>query len=712
MKIANAERPIERISTTIERQFTIKATGKAFRILSSGLYKDKILAIVRELSCNAYDAHIAAGCKQRPFDVHLPNQFEPFFSVRDYGPALSPNQIETVFTTYFESTKTDSNDQIGGLGLGCKSPLSYVDSFNVISRYEGVKRTYTVFFDEGDTPSIIQMSEEDITGDNWEANGLEVKLPVRSDGFYDFRRKAEQVFRYFDVTPNVIGSADFEIEKPIATISGKNYDIISHGSPRVNSGSLAIMGVVAYPIDSNQFDHSVRDLLNSNIDLHFDVGDLDITAGREELSYDRRTKEVLNKRISEVLSDLPNRIITLFSKCENQFDARKLYGDIISDYSQLKSLFPSNKIPYRGLLINSSNFSIDISTDFPKLVALKYDRPVKIRYTEHPASYRTSADRLVLWASDRTHLIYDDCRGVHMASRIRKYREDNPSAEVTVFRTTDAETLNKIKSLLKGGRDFINLSTLEKAPAVQKSPTSVLKLDSYGKINGGAILKRSWNRIVIDPSEEEGIYVPTISGTVQYRGSSCPNFSEVYSNALRLKLFDTTKELFSVPKSMISKFSDQESWDNYFDVIKEAFIQKMAEENWAEGMARSSALSNFSKEYSHISSEMQFFIALAQKLRKDHPIVNFVNVWKMYSDGKNVDYSNHIFLGNFLNVEMPKAPVNNDISAIWKESDKKYTMLRYMFNLSNWRRDLSVMLNEAIEYISVVDGKSCLPAAQ
>ena len=703
MKIANAERQIERISTTTERQFTIKATGKAFRILSSGLYKDKILAVVRELSCNAYDAHIAAGCKQRPFDVHLPNQFEPFFSVRDYGPALSPHQIETVFTTYFESTKTDSNDQIGGLGLGCKSPLSYVDSFNVISRYDGVKRTYTVFFDEDDTPSMVLMSEEDITDYNWEPNGLEVKLPVRSDNFYEFNYAAEQVFKYFDVTPNVVGNADFKLQQPISSISGPNYNVTTDGR-----SARAIMGVVSYPIDKYQVDSKARGILSSAIDLYFDVGDLDITAGREELSYDRRTKDMLNKRVSEVLSDLPNRIVRRFSKCKNQFEARKLYGEIISGYPEIKSLFPNSSIPYRGDLIDSASFSINVH-DFKNLVALRYDRP-KMMYNFHP-SQRLS-DRLIIRSSDVTRLFYDDCRGVHIASRIRKYREDNPNVEVTVFRTADAETLNAITELFKG-KDIVNLSTLERSAPIQKSPTSVMKLCYNRKAYGGSIVKNSWDRVVIDPSEG-GIYVPTVSGTVQYQGGGlwCSNFSEVYSNALKLKLFDTSKELFSIPKSLISKFSDQESWDNYFDVIKEAFIQKMAEEKWAEGMARSSAISNFSKEYSHISSEMPFMIALSQKLREDHPIVNFVNAWKIFFGGKNVDYSIHIALGKFLNVEMPIAPVKDDVSAIWKDSDKKYTMIRYMFRLSSWNRDLPVMLNEAIEYISAVDGKSCLPAEQ
>ena len=41
--------------------FKIKANAKAFKILTSNLYTDVPLAIVRELGCNAYDAHIAAS---------------------------------------------------------------------------------------------------------------------------------------------------------------------------------------------------------------------------------------------------------------------------------------------------------------------------------------------------------------------------------------------------------------------------------------------------------------------------------------------------------------------------------------------------------------------------------------------------------------------------------------------------------------------------
>ena len=52
---------VTRSNVGVEKEFNIKRTSKAFQILSSGLYSNKILAIVRELSCNAWDAHVAAA---------------------------------------------------------------------------------------------------------------------------------------------------------------------------------------------------------------------------------------------------------------------------------------------------------------------------------------------------------------------------------------------------------------------------------------------------------------------------------------------------------------------------------------------------------------------------------------------------------------------------------------------------------------------------
>jgi len=115
--------------------FSIQASSKMFKILSSGLYSNKEKAIIRELSCNAYDANIDAGNKRIPIKVHLPNTLECFFSVKDNGTGLSPDEMTQIYTQYGNSTKTDRNDQIGALGLGSKSPFSYTSSFTWLRKY-------------------------------------------------------------------------------------------------------------------------------------------------------------------------------------------------------------------------------------------------------------------------------------------------------------------------------------------------------------------------------------------------------------------------------------------------------------------------------------------------------------------------------------------------------------------------------------------------
>ena len=63
--------------------FGMEASAHAFDIIADKIYTYKERAVIREISCNAHDAHVEAGNPQ-PFDVHLPTQLEPHICVRDY----------------------------------------------------------------------------------------------------------------------------------------------------------------------------------------------------------------------------------------------------------------------------------------------------------------------------------------------------------------------------------------------------------------------------------------------------------------------------------------------------------------------------------------------------------------------------------------------------------------------------------------------------
>lgn len=104
-----------------EGSFAISLRNQAhlMTILRDTLYSDKILAVLREYSANAWDAHRQSGCKDIPIRVTLPTHAEPTLVIRDFGSGLSEEDLYQVYTQYGESTKRESNETVGYLGIGC-----------------------------------------------------------------------------------------------------------------------------------------------------------------------------------------------------------------------------------------------------------------------------------------------------------------------------------------------------------------------------------------------------------------------------------------------------------------------------------------------------------------------------------------------------------------------------------------------------------------
>ena len=281
-------------------EFRIRNSAKAFNILSSGLYANKIRAIVRELSCNAVDSHTAAGKSDTPFDVHLPNQLDPTFSIRDYGTGLTHEQVQNIYTTYFESTKTESNAFIGALGLGSKSPFSYTDNFTVTAIKDGVRNVYSAFINGEGVPSIVLMHGESTD----QPNGVEIKFAVESrNDFYKFEEEARYVYTYFALRPVVSGGdGSFKFRD----VEYKDNNIIPGVHYTEGRGSRAVMGNIAYPIDLPNPEQlgELSGLLGCGLEMHFDIGELDFQASREGLSYIPQTIKAIKSKLEALNSQL------------------------------------------------------------------------------------------------------------------------------------------------------------------------------------------------------------------------------------------------------------------------------------------------------------------------------------------------------------------------------------------------------------------------
>jgi hypothetical protein len=351
MKLHTHQSHIERGGVQGESNFTIKTNALSFSILSSGLYTDPIMAIVRELSCNAYDAHVAANNEKTPFEIHLPNNLEPWFSIKDYGVGLSDEDIRGdlipvmvedsdgkmiqattkdgkpeftrtggLYTTYFDSTKTNSNDFIGALGLGSKSPFSYSDAFEVISCHGGMKRTYAIFLNEEGIPTVALMGE--IATD--EHSGLEVKITIKSEDFHSFKERTTTALKYFPVKPKVTGALHFKFEElPKFTIETKEWMLTPLSG--WHSGTFtAVQGNVAYRVDTNQLNeylnYSTLEFLRcSNIVAFFNIGELEVSANREEIRYDKHSLETLVARMKKIHNEFSREVEKKIGKINKKY---------------------------------------------------------------------------------------------------------------------------------------------------------------------------------------------------------------------------------------------------------------------------------------------------------------------------------------------------------------------------------------------------------
>ena len=309
-------------NTEAPRTFRINANEAAFGILSSGLYNDKIRAIVRELACNAWDAHVMAGKKDLPFEIHLPTDFEPFFRITDSGTGLSHDNVMDLYCTYFASNKNQTNDVVGALGLGSKSPFCYTQAqdepqgFTVVSRFEGMKRIYSAYVESG-APTIVCLSEEKVD----EQNGLEVQFAVNADDVWEFENKSKKALEFFSPAPN-INIEGFEAEHQEYSIKTDTWALRKGDT---FPGLRAIQGMVQYnvgSIDVSRMNPEQQAVAALPLDLFFPIGELSVAASRETLSNDQRTVGNILNMLSKVYEGLVEETRKALNTCTHAWQAR------------------------------------------------------------------------------------------------------------------------------------------------------------------------------------------------------------------------------------------------------------------------------------------------------------------------------------------------------------------------------------------------------
>lgn len=368
-----------------KKAFSLKGDAHAFKILSDSLYSNKIRAIIRELSTNAADSHVDAGTEDKRFDVYLPTSGSPEFVIRDYGIGLSQEDVENVYTTYFESTKNTSNDYNGCLGLGSKSPFSYTDSFELISYHNGKKMIFLAQLDQQGTPEIHFLKSFDTD----EPNGVKITIPVaNSYSFPNWQKEAKWLYHFFDPSGPMpeVHNAEWTTDQ---IISGELVDqevstqgdgwILYESSHHVYNSflllpgdSYALMANVAYPINVDHYTGKYKDLLRENrLLLKFETGELEFQPSREQLSYTPEVVKAIEKKLEKVQEEIKDRVESEFAQCDNLFEALKKYCDTFN-WGSPPRLIDNIKfdIEFEGVNLWEQ---LNIITKASKITAEKYE---------------------------------------------------------------------------------------------------------------------------------------------------------------------------------------------------------------------------------------------------------------------------------------------------------------------------------------------------
>jgi hypothetical protein len=282
--------------------------------VSSKFYSDPIGSIVREITSNCFDSHIEAGVDE-PVVIKLYYNLESdggyIIEFIDRGVGMNDQRFNKIYMNWFSSTKRDTNDQIGGWGLGSKSPFAYTNQFMITTIADGVKTSRLLSKLQGELPKAEVLYRQPST----EHNGTTIRIDIKN--YTDANKFANAIknqLRYFD---NVfVDSIAFKFENDYRIYDCRNFKYRSGMSEEhVQSYSIReeqqkmhiLLGNVTYPINweiINMHPYSIP------VGVKFNIGELQVTPNREALEYRDESVALIKERVNLAIDE----VRSIFSK--------------------------------------------------------------------------------------------------------------------------------------------------------------------------------------------------------------------------------------------------------------------------------------------------------------------------------------------------------------------------------------------------------------
>ena len=369
--------------------FGISDDPAFFQILSSALYKNPELAMVRETICNAWDAHIDAGIADKPLKITFTDNY---LIIQDFGNGIPDDLIQPIYGIYGASTKKNDKRQTGGFGLGCKSPFAYTDHFEVTSCHAGKKTIYNMSKSSAELmgkPSIVPIASFPTTD-----TGITVKIPLNPN------KSAPQLRRYiYDVVFNgdILANYNYggeSIELPRIGLDGSEHKLVllpnvyaANENGHIKNLINVRYGNVIYPVEIADDYKVLFQKCESLLGLHYNCR-MVIQAPPDSLSITPSREALTNSDITiATISNLLGKFLSIFMKNQQLlFRHTELLHEYV-DAAADKDLPFIQKLPLAGWSLpgipeHISSQPLFTTDDFAKLeVKLRYSsrKPLKAK---------------------------------------------------------------------------------------------------------------------------------------------------------------------------------------------------------------------------------------------------------------------------------------------------------------------------------------------
>lgn len=330
-------------------------TAQSYSLILENLYKDPLGAVLRELTTNAVEAHQMAGTTHKKVSIQLPSMLDTDLIIRDFGTGLNSEEIDKYLNCLFSSSKGEDNDSMGGFGLGSKSPLALVDSFNLVSIKNGIQYDYMWIKEAGQIPKPIFQGESKTQRENGITItvplGTSTKVPLQNLQRYVSASANRQLFGFQDQV-RIVDNALLDYDK-MTDISSKlftskkvlslnNIDIYYDATQLSNNTgyyrrqvlkSYVQIGSVVYDyafadIDFSKLSAYFNNLSSFIVNIKVPIGVLELPMSREEINITDSNKKAIARSYESAISDIQAHIKTL------AFDADT---DAAGYYDQIKS---------------------------------------------------------------------------------------------------------------------------------------------------------------------------------------------------------------------------------------------------------------------------------------------------------------------------------------------------------------------------------------